>query len=261
MFAWLLVYTFPAERTKQAACLMHECLPSKLPNFDWNTKWAHWPPKDFGPWRLLRIQSLTSSWQDSLPTGLRLHYKAADNSKAAAKCPHRQQWHACFYSFFFLLTSYNPHTPTFPSIIFRGYGCVPWCSEKALWWLHSCPTISWNNDSVGKCSSAIFPSCLRDQNNKSDITPLCPFLQKPCTEDALLCTSPAVTHTDIPEPSRAPCKAVLSLVRIYIYALMDWHSLYSKELKYKWQNKKDKRISCVMSCHTMLQQQSEQFKS
>lgn len=224
MSAWLLVYTFPAERTKQAACLMHECLPSKLPNFDWNTKWAHWPPKDIGPWRLFRIQSLTSSWQDSLPTGLRLHYKAADNSKAPAKCPHRQQWHAWFYPFFFLLTSYNPHTPTFPSIIFRGYGCMPRCSEKALWWLHSCPTISWNNDSVGKCSSAIFPSCLRDQNNKSDITPLCPFLQKP-TEDALLCTSPAVTHMDTPEPCWAPCKAVLPLAHIYIYALMDWHSL------------------------------------
>lgn len=105
MSAWLLVYTFPAERTKQAACLMHECLPSKLPNFDWNTKWAHWPPKDIGPWRLFRIQSLTSSWQDSLPTGLRLHYKAADNSKAPSKCPHRQQWHALFYPFSF----YWPH--------------------------------------------------------------------------------------------------------------------------------------------------------
>lgn len=50
------------------------------------------------------------------------------------------------------------------------------------------------------------------------------FLQKP-TEDALLCTSPAVTHMDTPEPCWAPCKAVLPLAHIYIYALMDWHSL------------------------------------
>lgn len=55
--------------------------------FDWNTKWTHWLPKDSNPSRPLPIQTLTSSWQESLPTGPRPYYKAADNSTAAAKCP------------------------------------------------------------------------------------------------------------------------------------------------------------------------------
>ena len=177
---------------KTNCCLMLECLPSKLPNFDWNTKWAHWPPKDSGPQRPFRIQTLTSSWQDSLFTGLRLYYEAADNSMAAAKFSHRHQQPSFFFPppfFFYLLTSHNPCSPRFSSIMFRGSGWVPWRSEKALSWLQPSVGVitAWTN--VIQQSSPH----VSDKNNTGDITPLCPSIKSLLPNRGYNCL--AVTHT------------------------------------------------------------------
>ncbi len=154
------------------------------------------------------------------PTALRLYYKAADNSMAAAKGPHGQQQPS-----FFLF--YWPHIihalrDSHPSCL----GGLGGCHDVQRKPCHgfTAATTSWNNNSVGKCNSATFPSCFPDKNNMIDITLLCPSIKSPlpnsgCNTDRPM-EKPVISNNNL-------CYSALATVRIWHTdasdSLMDFH--------------------------------------
>lgn len=162
-----LGFYFSIWEDKTNCCLMHECLPSKLLNFDWNTKWAHWPPKD----TVCRGRSGYKHW---------LHLGRIP-CPLACGCITKQQtilWlqpsvlnRKRHPSFFFL----------WPRIIHALQDSHPSCLE-ALGGCHDelrnpHDGFTASNNSVGKCNSAIFPSHLPDKKNTSEIYLLCPSVE------------------------------------------------------------------------------------